>query len=125
VFADSVHAFAVSKTGVVQELRGNPLVTDVPDGRAPLTMRLEGVYPSPLTAGTDAAAVRFDLPSRSAVSLRIYTAQGKELLTVADAGMEAGRHVATFDPSALSSGVYFIVLRAGASMSARSFVVTR
>jgi hypothetical protein len=46
------------------------------------------------------------------VSLRIYDTAGRLVTTLVDGWREAGTHVATFDGSALASGLYFVRIEA-------------
>jgi hypothetical protein len=65
-------------------------------------------YPNPFTPAT---TMEFALPLSGKVKLAVYDILGREVMTLVDTKMEAGRHTATFDASRLSSGVYFYRLQ--------------
>ena len=61
----------------------------------------------------------------SEVKLRVYDVSGRCVAKLVDQSMDAGAHVATFDASALPSGVYTYVLSTATLREARKMVVTR
>ncbi len=69
-------------------------------------------YPNPFARSTEIA---FSLEASSAVRLVVYDVRGREVATLADGAMEAGRHTVTFDAAGLPSGVYVYRLVAGSS----------
>ncbi|MFU8859222.1 MAG: dockerin type I domain-containing protein [Cyclonatronaceae bacterium] len=83
-----------------------------PDDELPQKMTLHQNYPNPFNPGT---MIRFDLPERAHISLRLYDTAGHLLATVADGFREAGRHELYLDASrmTLGSGVYLLVLQKG------------
>ncbi len=66
-------------------------------------------YPNPFNPSTK---INFMLPQHSDVALKIYDLTGKEVKTLINGAMEAGRHSINFDASSLASGVYFYKLSA-------------
>lgn len=69
-------------------------------------------YPNPLgSSGGGVLTVGLQLDAKSAVSLRITDATGRELRRVADGAMDAGSHLFPVDLSDLPPGMYFCVLR--------------
>jgi hypothetical protein len=93
--------------------------------REPLTYRLYQNHPNPFSAAT---AIRYDLPERSSVSLRVYDVRGRLVRSlVREGAMAPGRHVAEWDGRdhngrKVSAGVYFCRLMAD-SYSASSRIV--
>ncbi len=83
------------------------------EGRAAeAAARAEGVgaFPNPFARSTEIA---FALDRASDVSLVVYDVRGREVATLADGTMEAGRHSVAFDASRLPSGVYVYRLVSG------------
>ncbi len=61
-------------------------------------------YPNPFNPRT---VVSFQLPVVSDVTLKIYDVQGREVKTLVNERMQAGRYEVRFDGSGMNSGVYF------------------
>ncbi len=75
----------------------------------PTQFRLEQNYPNPFNP---VATIRFDLPVKSRVTLRIFDILGRQVATLADGIFEAGYQSVNWDASAFSSGIYFCRLEA-------------
>ena len=58
--------------------------------------------------------ISYQLPNDAKVTLKVFDILGKEVVTLVDGEVEAGNHMATFDGSRLSSGMYFVRLIAQA-----------
>ncbi len=69
---------------------------------------LEQNYPNPFNPVTNIA---FTIPSAEKVSLTIYDMLGREIKTLVDRKMNAGRHEIQFDGENLASGLYFYQLK--------------
>ena len=90
---------------------------------------LSGVSVSPNPA-SHATGIAFTLGLPSPVRLRILTVAGRELLKLADGARDAGVHLVAWDGRdsagrALSSGVYFYEITAGAERSAGKILLLR
>ncbi len=91
---------------------------DVLGSALPDRFALGAAYPNPFTQGI---TIPYDLPQASRVRLRLFDALGREVTTLVDAELPAGRHTARFTVGAgsggasgrLSGGTYFYVLEAG------------
>jgi len=70
----------------------------------PTTFNLDQNYPNPFNPST---VIRFHLPSRSFVNLKVYDMTGREVSTLVDGIKEAGIHEIKFDASHMPSGNYF------------------
>jgi len=89
------------------------------DGRV---LSYRGPFPNPFRAET---ALRFTLPTRQSVSLRIYSVTGQLVRTLVDAPLPPGDHSAMFRAHDLPSGAYFAVLRAGNVQMTRTLMLIR
>ncbi len=73
-------------------------------GTVPTTIRLEQNYPNPFNPST---SIRYDLPLRQPVVLKVYDVVGREVATLADGVEDPGVHVVTWDAGRYASGVYY------------------
>lgn len=70
---------------------------------------LDQNYPNPFNPTTE---INYTIPVRGAVSLKVYNLLGQEVATLFNGEQQPGTHVAIFDGSRFSSGVYFYELKA-------------
>lgn len=89
---------------------GQPSSVGENNGFAPEDFMLEQNYPNPFNPAT---TIAFYLPRSGRVSLKIIDVAGREVMTLADQFMKAGRHEATFEAQGIASGVYFYRLQMG------------
>jgi len=75
----------------------------------PTSYELEQNYPNPFNPST---TIAFALPKPSEVTLKIFDASGREVATLVEGKLPAGRHEVVLDASPFSSGVYFYRLQA-------------
>lgn len=74
----------------------------------PAQFALIGNYPNPFNPSTK---IKFDLPEKSNVSLKIYNTLGQLIDVLMDnESLEAGRYEKIFDASRLTTGIYFYKL---------------
>jgi hypothetical protein len=83
---------------------------DRPEVALPTVTELCQNYPNPFNAST---LISYQLPTDSHVKLEIYNLFGQKVATVVDGQQEAGYQSVTWDPSDVSSGLYFYKLTAG------------
>jgi hypothetical protein len=84
-------------------------------------LQLLGTYPNPVRGH---AIVRYAVPERQNVKIRLYDVLGRRVRTVVDVEQK-GRHERRVDLSGLSSGVYFLRLRAGGATKTQKLTVVR
>jgi acetyl esterase/lipase len=80
------------------------------------TFRLQQNYPNPFrsgAAGNLGTAIRFSLPQREHVTLKVFDALGREVMTLVDAELNAGEHAMALTPRDWVGGIYFYSLTAG------------
>ncbi len=89
-------------------------VEDAPAAEAvlPQNVTLSG-YPNPFNA---AMTVSYTLPAAAEVELSVINLLGQTVAELSSGQVAAGVHEVTWDASTLSSGVYFLNLRAGDDM---------
>ncbi|MBS1550684.1 MAG: T9SS type A sorting domain-containing protein [Bacteroidetes bacterium] len=84
----------------ISNLTGIPSISPgVPKG-----FSLEQNYPNPFNPST---TIKYEIPEKGNVSLKIYDAIGREVASVVDQIQEAGTYEVLFNAGSLSSGVYY------------------
>jgi hypothetical protein len=81
-----------------------------PEVGLPTVTSLVQNYPNPFNAETN---ISFSLAEAGDVTLNVYDITGRLVATLVNGYQEAGEHVAAWDASNVSSGVYFYKLTAG------------
>jgi len=90
---------------------GNGTITSIePVSTLPSEFKLYQNYPNPFNPSTE---IKFDLSSRSFVTLKVFDALGKEVAELLNSETEAGSHKISFNAEGLSAGVYYYTLIAG------------
>lgn len=81
-------------------------------------------YPNPFNPMTK---VKYEIPERSFVTIRVYDVLGKEIATLVNEEKHAGEYEVEFNAAKLSSGIYFYKLQAGdpSTGSGQSFIQTK
>jgi hypothetical protein len=93
----------------------------------PRAFEMEQNYPNPFNPHTE---IKFSLPNRADVSLKVYNLAGQEVKVLVDRSMPAGNFAADWDGTnqqnvPVASGVYFYRLEAGANSSTRKMVLLK
>lgn len=84
-------------------------------------LTLEGTINNPSSGVTD---IIYRIPVTSAVTLKIFDINGRELKTLVNETQNAGRFKAQFNSRDLSSGIYFCQLNAGRCIRTIKLIVT-
>jgi hypothetical protein len=79
-------------------------------------------YPNPFNAST---TIRYSLPHKRRVTLRIYDLLGREILKLIDEEKPAGVYEITWNASPYPSGVYFLRMNAGKFSETRKVVMVK
>ena len=98
----------------------------------PSTLRLKQNYPNPFSAkggsatgGNPRTTIEFSITVSSRVSLTVYDIRGSEVSSIIDEPLSAGTYTTEWDASALPSGVYFCMLRAGRNVETRKLLLVK
>jgi len=79
-------------------------------------------YPNPFNAST---IIRYELPKREFVSLKVYNILGQEVAQLVNQSQEPGLYQMAFEAKDLASGVYFNRLRVAEKTLTRLMVLLR
>ncbi|RMD88645.1 MAG: T9SS C-terminal target domain-containing protein [Calditrichaeota bacterium] len=88
----------------------------------PTEFRLDQNYPNPFNPST---TIRFALPKRSHVSLKLYDLLGREVATLVDEEHEPGEYKVVFEAHGLPSGVYFYRIEAEGFVKTRKLMLLK
>jgi hypothetical protein len=112
MFINNSNAYFTTYGGIsILELSSLSGLTDRKEDKLlPENLELFDNYPNPFNPIT---AIKFSLPVSEKVQLIVYDLLGNEIATILNEEKTAGNYEVKFDGSALSSGIYFYVLRAG------------
>ncbi|HPS64027.1 MAG TPA: S8/S53 family peptidase [Ignavibacteria bacterium] len=103
--------FTVSATGIVNE-----------GGTIPTVYNLFNNYPNPFNPSTK---IKFALPSKDFVSLKVYDITGKLVSTLVNSAMEAGNYNVEFNAANLSSGIYFYKLETAGYSNVKKMILIK
>ena len=110
-YEDTSGAFTVTSTTGTNET-----------GRVERSFRILPAYPNPFNPETN---IRFEIPDRQFVSLRVYNLLGQVVKTLVDGVRPPGDYAVRFDASNLASGIYMYRLQSGNLVETRRLVLLR
>lgn len=88
----------------------------------PSEFKIDQNYPNPFNPSTN---IRYQLPSNSFVTIKVYDILGKEVATLVRGNESAGTHNVNFDASKLTSGVYIYTLNAGSFVQSKKMMLLK
>jgi hypothetical protein len=88
----------------------------------PLEFTLSQNYPNPFNPST---TIRYQLPIRSIVTIKMYNILGKEITTLVNEKKDAGKYSINFNGSSLPSGVYFYRIQAGSFAETKKMMLLK
>jgi hypothetical protein len=86
---------------------------------SPAGSRLEINFPNPFSKSTE---IDYFLDKESHICLKIYSLQGKEVMTLVDGKRSSGQHREVFDASSLADGIYTCLLRTEHRLQSRKLI---
>ena len=96
--------------------------TGIDDNITPADFVLYQNYPNPFNPFT---TIKYSVPVRSHVSLKVYDVLGREVAALVNETKEKGIHSVNFIADNISSGVYFYKLTAGKSAVSKKLLVLK
>ena len=102
----------------------NNMLVDVNDelSKTPSNFNLSQNYPNPFNPST---LIRYQIPSQSFVSIKIYDALGNLIQDLVGEDKAAGSYELEFNASKLASGVYFYRIQAGSFVQTKKMMLVR
>jgi hypothetical protein len=97
-------------------------ISDVAGGSLPDQFALKQNYPNPFNPVT---VIRYELPHRSFVSLKILDLLGRAVRTLVEEEEAVGSHQVTLDATGLASGIYLYQLQSEEFTAVRKCVVLK
>jgi photosystem II stability/assembly factor-like uncharacterized protein len=102
---------------------GQPLLNVRQDEMGlPIAFALEQNYPNPFNPST---SIKYSIPVGGMVTLKIFNILGQEVATLVNESLEAGSYTASFNASALSSGVYLYKIESGSFTSVKKMMLLK
>ena len=100
------------------------VIVNVEDEEAglPMTYKLEQNYPNPFNPST---IIKFAVPERSMVQIKIYDILGSEIVTLVNEEMEMGWYEKVFNASGYASGMYIYRMQAGDYISTKKMLLVK
>ena len=99
-----------------------PIGVENNNSNIPKDYSLSQNYPNPFNPQT---SIKFTLPKRENVTLKVYNVLGAEIKTLAEGIHNAGEYNLIFDGSDLSSGIYLYRLTAGGFTKTRKMMLVK
>ncbi|MCH8032258.1 MAG: T9SS type A sorting domain-containing protein [Bacteroidetes bacterium] len=101
---------------------GLPVPVEIEVETIPTEFALYQNYPNPFNPST---LIKYQVPEKSFVSIRVYDLLGKELVTLVNEEKPAGSYDVNFDAGQLSSGFYIYTIKAGNFASSKKMVLMK
>lgn len=79
-------------------------------------------FPNPFNPST---TIKWQIPKAVFVTLKIYDVLGREVTTLVNEEVSAGKHESVFDANRFSSGVYFYQIKAGEFIQTRKMLLLK
>jgi hypothetical protein len=93
----------------------------IQNSQIPISFSVEN-YPNPFNP---VCKIKYSLPQKTHVLLRIYNVTGQEIQTLVDEKKSAGTYEIIFDGTNFSSGIYFYKLYAGNSEKSGKMILLK
>ena len=125
VASKTAHGYTVEQIVSPAFAVGNwdTIVTDTtPPQGIPNRFALEQNYPNPFNPTTN---IGFQVSGFGFVSLKVYDILGREVATLVNEKKPAGKYSVIWNPSSMSSGVYFYRLEAGSFVETKKLLLLR
>ncbi len=89
---------------------------------SPTAFQLNQNFPNPFNPVT---TIQFEIPKTARTTLTVYDILGRNISTVINQNIEAGKHSITWDSSNIASGIYFYRLTSGEFVETKKMVVAK
>jgi hypothetical protein len=96
--------------------------TDVDDASPAHSFSLQQNYPNPFNPST---RITYSLTDESNVSLRVFSANGEEVITLVNSRQSAGEHSVDFNANGLAAGMYLYKLQTEQFVSIKKMILSK
>ncbi len=103
-------------------LKNNTIITEVEDINQPFSYSLEQNYPNPFNPST---TIEYSIPQNGFVTIKVFNVLGKEVATLVNEQVMAGKHKIDFDATGLNSGVYFYKIESGNFVETKKMILLK
>jgi hypothetical protein len=100
----------------------NPTSIESDYSAIPTKLEVYQNFPNPFNPIT---TIKWQLPERAFVTLKIYDVLGREVVTLVDEELNAGQHETVYNASGISSGVYFYKIKAGSFVETKKMILLK
>jgi ligand-binding sensor domain-containing protein len=116
------YLFAGSASGYI--FKSNQIISGFSESTTDLpgSFYLYQNFPNPFNPST---SIRFSVPQRTHVQLKVFDIIGCEITTLLNEELEAGNYDITFNAGDISTGVYIYQLKAGTYMESKKMLLLR
>jgi photosystem II stability/assembly factor-like uncharacterized protein len=123
-FFNEKHGFAVGDSGtILYTSNGGDIVVGVKENENnPTEFVLNQNYPNPFNSLT---TISFFVGTHCHISLRIYDLLGREVVTLVNEDLAAGKYSQQWNASNMPSGIYFYRMQAGNFIETKNLILLR
>jgi hypothetical protein len=121
-FGELIEEWKTKYNSVPHLILANTTAVAEDEAGAPSGFALAQNYPNPFNPAT---TIRFSLPQREQMTLRVFDVNGREVATLVEGEFNAGAHKVIFDATGLPNGVYFYRIKTKSSSQTRKAVLLR
>jgi uncharacterized protein (TIGR02145 family) len=90
--------------------------------KLPTKFELSNAYPNPCNPST---TICYQIPINIFVSIKVFNSLGREIATLVNGMIQAGRYEITFNGKGLSSGIYYYRLQTGKFIETKKFILIK
>lgn len=112
----------VGQPGVILHTTTGGVITAVDEDEIVREFVLAQNYPNPFNPSTN---IRYQIPERSFVTLKVYDGLGKEVAILINEEKETGNYENIFNAEGLTSGIYFYQLKAGSLIETKKMILIK
>jgi hypothetical protein len=126
-FKDTLHIRSDTDTSRIAQLmmlvgQTDTTVSSISEKYTAKEFVLEQNYPNPFNPTTK---IKFDLPERGSVTLKVYDVLGNEIATLVNEKKPAGSYEVEFGGTRFPSGIYFYRLRSGSFIETKKMILLK
>lgn len=114
--------YTLGPNGRVSNEGGTIVSVESQEQTIPEVFFVDQNYPNPFNPST---TIRYGLPVRALVSVRVFNLLGQEVATLFNGSQDAGVHALDFSAANLGSGIYFCRIQAGSAVDIKRMILMK